>query len=125
MVRQDAMLPIDAVLELVVSGSDRTIAGVSHGSTRPQSLRLKLLHHGGGVVVFQFLLVLPILLAVFAVAVQVVLIMQARAVVNYATFSAVRAAIVLIPARVTKSGGKTEAANELNANDASSPKMEL
>lgn len=72
----------------------------------------------------QFILVFPILLILLLTILQIALIVQAKFVVNYAAFCAVRSAIVTIPARVT-SDRILEEHNVINVNNPESPKVKI
>ena len=76
--------------------------------------RLKRLHscQVGGVQSLSFVLTLPLFIMVVMFIVQVSQVMQAIAVVHYATYSAARAAIVWIPSNV---GVSSEASNQVAA----------
>lgn len=73
---------------------------------------------GGGAI--EFVLMLPIVLSILLLILQVALLVQAKFVVNYAAFCAVRSAIVWIP--VEASGG--EAHNHIDRSNAGSEKMQ-
>ena len=77
-----------------------------------------------GEAVIQFLFVLPLLLCILLVIFQIALLMQAKFVVNYAAFCAVRSAVVVIPEGV-QSGvtSKSEAPGEINGDDPTYPKL--
>jgi Flp pilus assembly protein TadG len=77
-----------------------------------------------GASVTEFILAFPILLALLLAILQIALLVQAKFIVNYAAFCAVRSAIVTIPARV-RSGRRTEERNVINTRDADSPKMKI
>jgi hypothetical protein len=79
-----------------------------------------------GSVVMQFVLLIPLLIAVLLVIFQVALIVQAKFVVNYAAFCAVRSAIVVIPTSVrSTASGRAELSNQINLQDLGSPKVEI
>jgi hypothetical protein len=81
--------------------------------------------HAGNVVL-QFVLLLPLLLTTLLVTLQIALIVQAKFVVNYAAFCAVRSAVVVIPAGVrSKATGEIEKAGIINTEDRSSPKLRI
>lgn len=77
-----------------------------------------------GASVAEFIIAFPILLALLLVILQLALLVQAKFVVNYAAFCAVRSAIVTIPARV-RAGRGTEERNVINTRDPDSPKMKI
>jgi hypothetical protein len=79
-----------------------------------------------GASVIEFVLVFPFLLALLFIIMQIALLVQAKFVVNYAAFCAVRSAVVMIPARVRSARtGKFERANRIDLTDARSPKMSI
>lgn len=77
-----------------------------------------------GVSVVEFILVFPLLLALMLSILQLALLVQAKFVVNYAAFCAVRSAIVTIPARI-RSGRRLEERNVIDTRDPDSPKMKI
>lgn len=81
-----------------------------------------------GASALEFLLVLPLMLALLLVILQLALVIQAKIIVNYAAFCAVRSAIVVIPARVGSRTGNTlsERRNVIYSNSPErSTKMEV
>lgn len=79
-----------------------------------------------GLGAIHFLLLFPLLLMSIFVIFQVAFLIQAKLVINYAAFSAVRAAIVTIPARVRSSKSSLENRNVILAsNPDSSAKMQI
>jgi Flp pilus assembly protein TadG len=77
-----------------------------------------------GVSALEFTLLLPVLLSLLLMILQVALIVQAKFVVNYAAFCAVRAAIVTIPASARSArSGRVEPHNYVALNDLASPKQ--
>lgn len=71
----------------------------------------------------EFVLVLPALAVLLLMILQIALIVQAKFVVNYAAFCAVRSAIVVIPDEV-ETGGRAEPRNQIG-NPESSEKTEI
>lgn len=82
--------------------------------------RETLVHGENGRSAIEFLLLLPIVLSILLLILEVALMVQAKLVVNYAAFCAVRSAIVWIPADAP--GG--EARNHIDRTDPSSDKMQ-
>lgn len=79
-----------------------------------------------GASVIEFVLVFPVLLALLFMIMQIALLVQAKFVVNYAAFCAVRSAAVTIPAHIRSTrSGKLERPNRINLNDPRSPKMSV
>lgn len=72
----------------------------------------------------EFALLLPLLLAILMVILQIALIVQAKFIVNYAAFCAIRSAIVTIPAKIS-GNGDIEEPNEMDIGNADSPKMQI
>jgi len=72
-----------------------------------------------GTAVIEFAMLFPILMMVMLIIVQLSLLMQGNLIVNYATYAAVRSAVVQIPQDVDMFG---EARNELD-DDPDAPKM--
>ena len=88
-------------------------------------LRLRLaLGRQAGSSVMEFVLLTPLLLTVLLVIFQLALIVQAKIVVNYAAFCAVRSAIVVLPSYVTSTVTNiTEDYDEIYLDNPDSPKM--
>jgi hypothetical protein len=79
-----------------------------------------------GASVIEFALMLPFLLTLLLLILQIALIVQAKFVVNYAAFCAVRSAIVTIPAKVySTQTRRTEKNNQLEVNNPTSGKMSI
>jgi len=79
-----------------------------------------------GTVVVQFVLLLPLLMCTLLMLLQIALLVHAKFVVNYAAFTAVRSAIVVLPAVMkSRATGKIELANEIDKKDRDSPKMQV
>lgn len=75
-----------------------------------------------GVSAIEFMLLLPLLLVIMLTILQMTLIIQAKFVVNYAAFCAVRSAVVTIPGTVD---GGDEAKNQIKHDDSDSKKMQM
>ena len=79
-----------------------------------------------GASVVEFVLIMPLLLALLLTVLQIALLVQAKFVVNYAAFCAARSAIVTIPGKISSARSrKYEGANEIVTSDPQSPKMEI
>lgn len=79
-----------------------------------------------GSLVFQFALLLPLLVSLLLVIFQTALIVQAKLVVNYAAFCAARSAITVIPAAIqAASTGVIEGEGQINTSNPSYPKMTI
>ena len=79
-----------------------------------------------GASVIEFALMLPFLLTLLLLILQIALIVQAKFVVNYAAFCAVRSAIVTIPAKIYSTQTRRyEKNNQLDLNNPASPKMSI
>jgi len=77
-----------------------------------------------GAGVAEFIIAFPLLLALMLTILQIALLVQAKFVVNYAAFCAVRSAIVTIPARI-RSERQLEERNVIDTRDPDSPKMKI
>jgi hypothetical protein len=77
--------------------------------------------------VMEFTLLTPLLLTVLLVIFQIVLIVQAKFIVNYAAFCAVRSAVVLLPATIVASedATKVDHFNQIHTDRPDFPKMRI
>ena len=81
--------------------------------------------HERGVLTLQFVLLVPLLMMLLTTILQIALLIQAKFVVNYAAFCALRSAIVSIPAEMTSpESRRTESHNQINFNDEHSAKLD-
>jgi hypothetical protein len=77
-----------------------------------------------GASAIEFILLLPALLALLLMILQIALLAQAKFVVNYAAYSAARAASVVTSTRAESiRTGRIEDRNRINLNDSDSPKL--
>lgn len=111
------LLAATALVVLVVRFSGRLRAA---WEPTPQIAGESLVAGENGRSAIEFLLLLPIVLSILLLILEVALMVQAKFVVNYAAFCAVRSAIVWIPADAP--GG--EARNHIDRTDSSSDKMQ-
>lgn len=89
-------------------------------------LRVHFLRSQAGLITVEFILLLPLLMASLLTAFQVALIMQAKFVVNYAAFCAVRSAAVLLPEAVHSTvSNTTESFNQMDGNNPNAPKVRI
>ncbi len=111
------LLAAMALVVLVVRFSGRLRAACIPA---PLAARDSLVAGENGRSAIEFLLLLPIVLSILLLILETALMVQAKFVVNYAAFCAVRSAIVWIPADAP--GG--EARNHIDRTDSSSDKMQ-
>lgn len=111
------LLAATALIVLVVRFSGRLRAA---WEPAPQQAGETLVAGENGRSAIEFLLLLPIILSILLLILETALMVQAKFVVNYAAFCAVRSAIVWIPADAP--GG--EARNHIDRTDPDSDKMQ-
>jgi hypothetical protein len=112
-----------ALLLALVAGryAERSEVAARAISARPPDA---LLRGERGVSAIEFMLLLPFLLIIMLTILQIALIVQAKFIVNYAAFCAVRSAVVVIPTKVKADGNKPEElANQIRPGDDNSQKM--
>ena len=111
------LLAATALVLLIVRFSGRIRAA---WEPTPQAARESLVAGENGRSAIEFLLLLPIVLSILLLILETALMVQAKFVVNYAAFCAVRSAIVWIPADAP--GG--EARNHIERTNPNSDKMQ-
>jgi hypothetical protein len=122
-----SIFPYLAALAILTIILWRLIGNLKYaGSKPPQPSKTAVIEDESGATIAEFILVAPLLLMLLLAIMQIALIVQAKFVVNYAAFCAVRSAIVTIPAKIrSQKNGRFEDANRLALNDTNSPKMNI
>jgi Flp pilus assembly protein TadG len=115
-----SVAPLLAVAILFTLLAARFAGRIAPAATSPEAPIEPLATGERGVSAIETMLLLPTLLVILLTIFQIALVVQAKFVVNYAAFCAVRAAIVFIP---TKEAAPEDAENAIKRSDPDSPKM--